>query len=795
MVTPLSQCIARPSGGVTDNKLVSHLEAVAVASGIRNGTIEERLDYLAGLLHDIAKAQYEWQEYILEKIPKGPPHAPLGAALFAFCAENLIPIWTTDTSLRERLYDYSIDWARSIYSHHIKLVDLDHNPPWETNFSTEAIYLMLKKCDHRNIFLFISKHFPEFKSDETAFSDWLDNLYDIWEERKRFGRDKILCDSNKLNPNHEVMPQFAMRFPKVASRLVCADRYHVGNFQEIYLIPQQTEHACQRFNQYCLERAKAAIRKNADPELVRRRQSVQQKTLTTYCKNTKEGFFSLLLPTGYGKTLTSLRIALEACRKGICRRVLYIAPYLSILSQAAGEISAATGMEVFQHHHLSLAEIDNDDEANVLDTWQAPILATTFNQFFRALFPRRAQQCLRINALKHAFIIIDEPQIVSVDSWNVFLRGLEALRADFQYQVLFTTATMPPTGAGLGQEPISLAPQHIQRVDRFTLRCNVNFYNAETLAEALVQPKGTKNSKAIVLNTVADAASIFDRLNKAKFFESLYCLTAMMLPSHKMAIIEDIRRDLDAGREPVAVCTQILEAGVDLSFRELWRASAIFPAIAQVAGRANRHGEGEKAVVTIFTFLRDDGQDARRWVYRDETACRHTDKVLEEFPQIKEEILGDVLKKYYNRCWRENRYEACLKRFELAAKGQWSKLSEIEPFGGGALRVDIFVPWRHVELPPVLQKLMNDYAPDNVIQLLAKYQDRDFLQHLSFLEKKRFMMLIRQYTVAVPKGLAERVGKEIVPGIWRLLDIANYSNKTGLAHLLVEKEENECLII
>lgn len=88
---------------------------------------------------------------------------------------------------------------------------------------------------------------------------------------------------------------------------------------------------------------------------------------------------SSALPTGYGKTLTALRVALEAVSMGRCERIVYVAPYISILSQAANEIAKATGLPVLEHHHLSLLAQKDDQDVEALDSWQAPVVATTFN--------------------------------------------------------------------------------------------------------------------------------------------------------------------------------------------------------------------------------------------------------------------------------------------------------------------------------------------------------------------------------------------------------------------------------
>lgn len=799
LVCPLKQgfketCIARPDEGGRRFLLQEHLEAVAADCGSPNGAPEERLAFLAGLLHDAAKANADWQEYIRGHRPKGPPHSPLGAALFAFCADRLIPAWTGDKAERERLRDLALDWTRAVYDHHGKLDDLDTLPPWEASFSGLELQELLDRCDTSSLFGLVAKHFSGLEANGKQFREWAESFANIWERRFRFGRERLLRQGSRTQPENTDHSEQALRLPQAASRLIRADRYHAGGFEHATLSSINADLAASHLEAQCRERAAQALKSGADASLVECRGQVQGVALDTYRRHTDATFFTLLLPTGYGKTLTGLRAALEACRSGRCERVVYVAPYLSILSQAAREMSDATGLEVFQHHHLTLAELADDEDVEVLDTWQAPVLATTFNQFFRALFPYRAQECLRIEALRRAFIIVDEPQIVDTSVWNLFLRGLAVASREWNCQVLFATATLPLLEEGLGTAPVPLASP-VTPPGRFTLAYDGHPLMAAEVADRVCQIEARGNSVAVVLNTVRDAAQIYLLLNNRMENTALYCLTAMMLPNHKAATIQAIREQLARNNPVVAVCTQILEAGIDLSFRRVLRALPIFPSIAQVAGRANRHGEGTRATVTVFPFVRDGGEDTRRYVYRDETARRQTDALLSDHPNLGEEEVGAVLQTYFQRCWDENRHMACLEKLEQAARGVWSALAGLEPFGGDALREEVFVPTANMALTPAMQRLLTEFAPQGPEQLLSRYRDPSFRRRLTFLDRKRFLALLRQYIVPVPRKVAEQVADPVTDWLWRLSNLDDYSPATGLAHLLGSEPGPDVLIL
>ena len=213
--------------------------------------------------------------------------------------------------------------------------------------------------------------------------------------------------------------------------------------------------------------------------------------------------------------------------------------------------------------------------------------------------------------MRQAFVIVDEPQIIDVRYWNVFLRILGVLAEQLDFQVLFTTATLPPMDSGLLHPVVKLAPQ-IRPSGRFELSVEREGLGVECVAERAVEAAKRVGSVAVVMNTVRDAVEVYRQIcSTATDGTGIYCLTALMLPTHKARVIQSIQADLKRHKRIIAVCTQILEAGVDLSFQTILRALPILPSAAQVAGRANRHGEKHRSQVILFPFLREDGQDSR----------------------------------------------------------------------------------------------------------------------------------------------------------------------------------------
>jgi CRISPR-associated endonuclease/helicase Cas3 len=792
VIYSLRDCIARPDDGGRRFGLIEHVIAVAERCGRAEGPPEQRLAFLAGLLHDAAKAAFTWQEYIRKRLKKGSNHAPLGGALFAFWADNLIPCWTTMRDDQKRLFDLAVDWTRIVYDHHSAIRDLSFSEvPWVQNNPGDDFRTLLAESDCEGLIQLVRLFFPESSADLKEFATWQAAFEKSgWQRRLRQDRGELLRVSRHRAPSTTLAPlaEEGFRLAELGARLIFADRSHAADWDEAFLTPMEAERGCLQLGAFCGRRAEEAIRDGASPDLVRRRGQLGATALGEYRRHTDRSLFTLVLPTGCGKTVAGLRIALEACRIGRCRRIVYVAPYLSILSQAAAEIQKASDLEVFVHHHLSATLLEDHQAYDVLETWQTPVLATTFNQLCRALFPARAQQCLRIPALDQAFLLVDEPQILDPAVWNLFLKALEVAANKRRCQVLFLTATLPPTRDGLDEEPTPLVDAKeafALSLSRYVLRSTEETWDPDRVSAEAADRLKTRGSVAVILNTVRDAIDVFERARAGG--GKWLCLTARMLPGHKAHIIRNVRERLDPrrprGPERVGVVSsQVIEAGIDLSFHNILRARPIYSSVIQAAGRANRHGEGPPAEVVVFPFLRGDGTDSRPWVYREEIVRVQTDAILALHPLLNEQDVPAALAAYYREWWQRCNNAAVLGLLNESAKGEWSKVAGLKPFADDLPRTEVFVPGADAHLTVEGQALLARFGMRDAPDLLAHVQDPAFRRSLDFLQRKRLSGLIRQCTVSIPERTAEMIAEETaLDWLWVLREEVPYREDTGLA--------------
>lgn len=782
LVVKLKDCIARPPEDSRIYPLTEHLSGVARKSGQLNDKPADKILFLAGLMHDAGKMRYSWQMYIRGKGPS-TPHSPLGAALFLFFIRKLIESWSVPDNVKLGLNDFAFRIALIISAHHGLLKELDELVPWVP----EEVEKALREIDWESLKYFVNDYFPELNIEtQEHFIAWLKKSENIWGRWGMIYGGRVSRLLEKSSDRFETSARMVLKLPE--SRLIFADRSHAGDIKEVYIQSKVAQRALHHLEKICKIKARTAISSGANKQLVEERQRIQYEAEQNYSKNDNERIFSLLLPTGYGKTLTALKIGLSACAAGRCKRIIYVAPYLSILSQATQEIKEATGISPLQHHHLSALGMD-DETFRILESWQSEIVTTTFNQLFSALFPKTSNQTMRLEALREAFLIVDEPQIVNKEVWCVFLKMLEAITHEMQTHILLTTATFPPWQSILHAAPVNLV-EIAKTIDRYEIVWKEEDLDEKSLAKLCLKRIEKTGSMAIVLNTVKDAVMVYNSVKEKVGRDiNVYILTGRMLSPHKAARIEKIATALSEKKRMLVICTQILEAGVDLSFREIFRAKPIFTSIVQTAGRVNRHGEDSLARAIVFPFKRNGTIDTRYFVYKDKIALEQTDQLLAENTQWLEKDSGRFISEFYRRCWEQNRGTTFMDRLANAAMGNWSALAGLEPFGEENYSDPVFVPIDNFIKDPNLKQLMKRFGISGSEELFEKYSDNDFRKVLDWVDKKKFMALMQSFIVNLPKNIipiyADRVDER---NIYRLSNIDDYHEDTGLAHL---KRQNQ----
>ena len=338
--------------------------------------------------------------------------------------------------------------------------------------------------------------------------------------------------------------------------------------------------------------------------------------------------YSLTLPTGAGKTVSSMMWALEHAIAQGCERIIYVIPYTSIITQTAQTFREIFGADQVLEHHSDVDVKERPDEAVeysklMTENWDVPLIVTTNVQFFESLYAHRVSRCRKLHNICNSVVVFDEVQMFPPRLLNPILRVVESLHYAFRVEPLFCTATLPvfdkdilSDSKRIGHEFFFLE-ESVQEVVPYDAKLfapfdKVRYYwdplrlSTEELAERLAQHE----SFLCIVNSRNDAARLYTALQaQEKASEGLIHLSRRMCSAHIQERIEEIRRRLKAGEPVRVVSTQLVEAGVDLDFPVVYRAMAGLDSVMQAAGRCNREGRmAEPGEVYIFSLT--DGTKA-----------------------------------------------------------------------------------------------------------------------------------------------------------------------------------------
>lgn len=337
--------------------------------------------------------------------------------------------------------------------------------------------------------------------------------------------------------------------------------------------------------------------------------NVVRADVLAQCRNAAKevpGFFSLTVPTGGGKTLSSMDFALRHAAAHRLRRVIVAVPFTTIIEQTADVYRSALGeygkASLLEHH--SNIEPSKDTLANKLATenWDSPIILTTNVQFFESLFASSTTPCRKLHRIANSVIVLDEVQTLPVEFLQPTLQALRELVLNYGCSVVLCTATQPALEK---EDTFTIGLENVRPIVRdvpklFQLLKRVRVQHAGQLDDLELSERLAGESSALcIVNTRRHAASLFDTLHAMRP-EGLYHLSTNMCAMHRRDVLAEIRQRLKSRQVCRVVSTQLVEAGVDLDFDVVYRAPAGFDSIAQAAGRCNREGHLTTGSVWLF---------------------------------------------------------------------------------------------------------------------------------------------------------------------------------------------------
>jgi CRISPR-associated endonuclease/helicase Cas3 len=376
--------------------------------------------------------------------------------------------------------------------------------------------------------------------------------------------------------------------------------------------------------------------------------------------DTGKKILSINLPTGLGKTFTTISYALKLREKilkesGIKYRIIYSLPFLSIIEQNAQEfekILKANGINLdsdtlLKHHHLSdvkyrkdNTEFETDQAKIMIEGWNSEIIVTTFIQFFHTILSNRNKSLRKFHRIANSIIILDEIQSIPFHYWLLMKEILKAVTNELNSYVIFVTATQPLIFKEDEIYPLVEKQKYFKEMDRVKIYPVLK--NDMTLTELSCKfDLDDGRSYLFILNTIKSAQQFYDMIKERVPNEEIIYMSTHVLPFERLKRIEKIKD----GKGRIAVTTQLVEAGVDIDFDVVVRDLAPLDSINQSAGRCNRNWEN-KGEVYVVSLIDENCKRYSSHIY-DKVLLNITKDILSKYDFIEENEFLNIVEKYY----------------------------------------------------------------------------------------------------------------------------------------------------
>lgn len=358
-----------------------------------------------------------------------------------------------------------------------------------------------------------------------------------------------------------------------------------------------------------------------------------------------KGLYTLTVPTGGGKTISSMAFALEHAKKHDLDRVIYAIPYTSIIEQNASVFKNIFGEEYVLEHHSNFDFVDSENNVKnkqklSAENWDAPLIVTTNVQFFESFFANKSSRCRKLHNVANSIIIFDEAQMLPTDYLEPCLKLIAELVGNYGCTAILCSATQPAVTKLL---PPKIAEQEIisNVAENHEFFKRTNIQQIGTLDKiSLLEKFADEESFLCIVNTRKHAAELYNELNGNQ--NEKFHLSTLMCPKHRKEIIATIKARLKNNYVCKVISTQLIEAGVDVDFPVVYRATAGLDSIIQSAGRCNR--EGKNSMADVFVF---EPQESK-YRHRSNDLKRAIDTASSIFRNYGEDVLAPAaIKKYF----------------------------------------------------------------------------------------------------------------------------------------------------
>ena len=440
----------------------------------------------------------------------------------------------------------------------------------------------------------------------------------------------------------------------------------------------------------------------------------------------KDRIFSINVPTGTGKTLSSLSFALNLREriqkeKGFIPKIIYSLPFLSIIDQNFDVIDDVLKMyynkqKIFsnillKHHHLSdiyyeteEKEYTSDESQFLIEGWKSEVIVTTFFQIFHSFITNKNRMVRKFHSMVNSIIILDEVQSIPHHYWLLVKEVFKKFSMIFNTYFVFITATQPLIFDEKENEIVEIVDEkdkYFNSVNRTKIILKSdNPITLDEFKEILLKDiqKNFNKDILIVLNTINSSIDIFQYIESLNLENcQLFYLSTNIIPKERLKRINQIR---NSKRRKIIVSTQLIEAGVDIDVDIIYRDMAPFDSINQTAGRANRNFKKKTGTIYLFV-LKDEKSDLCRYVYNSFILQKTLD-LIEKYKRFNERDFFKLSNEYFGKLKEGGSMDEAEKILSYIMELKYDKMKEFKLIKDEYYKKDVFV--EHDEYAKIIWK-------------------------------------------------------------------------------------------
>ena len=355
-------------------------------------------------------------------------------------------------------------------------------------------------------------------------------------------------------------------------------------------------------------------------QLQKCRASIQKQVFLNLCENAD--IFIMNMPTGSGKTLCSMKFALEKAINENKKRIIYVIPYNSIIDQTVDVFENIFGSyaDILRHQSTFTIEDDNEKDEDyklivkhATENWNAQIIITTAVQFFESIYSNKRSKLRKMHNMADSILVFDEVHTMPLKYLQPCLEGISFIAKYLNSKAIFLTATMPDFEKLINRYVMpSVSVKNLigdYSLFNYFQKCNYHNIN-EITKENLVEMARCFPTSLIIVNKRKTAREIYQMCQGKKYHLSTY-----MTAFDRIRVIKEIKEDIlkleqefddinlvPDDRKIIVISTSLIEAGVDMDFYTVFREMSGLEHILQSGGRCNREGKRQTADVFVFEF-------------------------------------------------------------------------------------------------------------------------------------------------------------------------------------------------